>query len=186
MQNKSLDIYSSIEWLSAGKILAHPTEGIWGLGCDALNKDSFSKIYNLKKRSQNKSFILLIPSIFSFKKYLKNLSEEDLDFLDKIWPGHTTVLVEYNKNLPSHLCNDSGKIGLRVSNHLPIKQLMEGFKGFMISTSANISGQENLQNSKQIIDTFDDIDLAYYDAPLGSNNKPSKIIDLDTKKVIRK
>ena len=81
-------------------------------------------------------FILLIPSIFSFKKYLKNLSEEDLDFLDKIWPGHTTVLVEYNKNLPSHLCNDSGKIGLRVSNHLPIKKLMEGFKGFMISTSA--------------------------------------------------
>ena len=185
MQNKSLDIYSSIEWLSAGKILAHPTEGIWGLGCDALNKDSFSKIYNLKKRSQNKSFILLIPSIFSFKKYLKNLSEEDLDFLDKIWPGHTTVLVEYNKNLPSHLCNDSGKIGLRVSNHLPIKQLMEGFKGAMISTSANISGQENLQNSKQIIDTFDDIDLAYYDALSGDKIKPSAIIDLESRKVIR-
>ena len=185
MQKKSLDIYSSIEWLSAGKILAHPTEGIWGLGCDALNKSSFSKIYDLKKRPQNKSFILLIPSILSIKKYLIALSKEDLNFLNKIWPGHTTVLVKYNKNLPSHLCNDNGKIAIRVSNHLPIKQLLNGFNGFMISTSANISGQKNLQNPNQIIDTFDDIDLAYYDALSGEKTKPSSIIDLESRKVIR-
>ncbi|MNL86474.1 Threonylcarbamoyl-AMP synthase [compost metagenome] len=55
----------------------------------------------------------------------------------------------------------------------------------MISTSANISGQENLQNSKQIIDTFDDIDLAYYDALSGDKIKPSAIIDLESRKVIR-
>jgi len=185
LQTKSLDIASSIEWLSCGKILAHPTEGVWGLGCNALNKNSFTKIYNLKKRTQNKSFILLIPSIDSFKKYLKTLSIEDTVFLKKIWPGHTTILIEYNENLPSHLHNDSGKIALRVSNHLPTKQLIEGFDGFMISTSANISGQKNLLNPKQIMDTFDDTDLAYYDALLGNNKKPSTIIDLESKKVIR-
>jgi len=113
------------------------------------------------------------------------LSKEDLNFLNKIWPGHTTVLVKYNKNLPSHLCNDNGKIAIRVSNHLPIKQLLKGFNGFMISTSANISGQKNLQNPNQIIDTFDDIDLAYYDALSGEKTKPSSIIDLESRKVIR-
>jgi L-threonylcarbamoyladenylate synthase len=56
----------------------------------------------------------------------------------------------------------------------------------MVSTSANISGEPYINNLDKILDTFGDIDLAYYDAPLGSNNKPSKIIDLDTKKVIRK
>ena len=186
MQKKSLDIYSSIEWLSAGKILAHPTEGIWGLGCDALNKSSFSKIYDLKKRPQNKSFILLIPSILSIKKYLKALSKEDLNFLNKIWPGHTTVLVKYNKNLPSHLCNDSGKIAIRVSNHLPLERLFKGFNGLMISTSANISGEEAINDPIEIINTFDDIDVAYYNESLGTNKKPSTIIDLASRKIIRK
>jgi tRNA A37 threonylcarbamoyladenosine synthetase subunit TsaC/SUA5/YrdC len=55
----------------------------------------------------------------------------------------------------------------------------------MISTSANISGQKNLQNPNQIIDTFDDIDLAYYDALSGEKTKPSSIIDLESRKVIR-
>ena len=76
MQKKSLDIYSSIEWLSAGKILAHPTEGIWGLGCDALNKSSFSKIYDLKKRPQwymeksYSNFWTPIKMIYSISIYL--------------------------------------------------------------------------------------------------------------------
>ena len=38
------------EWLKDGKILIHPTEGIWGIGCDALNKDSIARVYELKQR----------------------------------------------------------------------------------------------------------------------------------------
>jgi len=49
LQVKSLDVLSSAEWLAEGKILIHPTEGIWGIGCDALNKSSFQKVYDLKK-----------------------------------------------------------------------------------------------------------------------------------------
>ena len=186
MHKKSLDISSSVEWLNNGKILAHPTEGIWGLGCNALDKNSFNKLYDLKKRNHNKSFILLVQSVESIKKYLNEISKEDTDYLDKVWPGPTTILISYNDNLPIHLHNNTGKLAIRVSNHLPLKQLIEGFNGFMVSTSANISGEPYINNPDKILDSFGDIDLAYYDAPLGSNNKPSKIIDLDTKKVIRK
>jgi len=185
LHKKSLDISSSIEWLNNGKILVHPTEGIWGLGCNAFDKNSFNKLYDLKKRSHNKSFILLVPSIEGIKKYLNKISKEDIDYLDKVWPGPTTILISYNDNLPIHLHNNTGKLAIRVSNHLPIKALLESFNGFMVSTSANISGEPYINNLDKILDTFGDIDLAYYDAPLGSNIKPSKIIDLDTKKVIR-
>ena len=127
-----------------------------------------------------------MQSVESIKKYLNKISKEDTDYLDKVWPGPTTILISYNDNLPIHLHNNTGKLAIRVSNHLPLKQLIEGFNGFMVSTSANISGEPNINNPDKILDTFGDIDLAYYDAPLGSNNKPSKIIDLGTKKVIRK
>jgi len=50
-------------WLKEGKILIHPTEGVWGLGCDASNSSACKKISYLKKRSDDKNFILLAPSI---------------------------------------------------------------------------------------------------------------------------
>ena len=77
--------------MAEGKILIHPTEGIWGIGCDALNIESFLRIYNLKKRPKNKSFILLIDSIDTISKYINKLSVEELNFIDTVWPGPTTL-----------------------------------------------------------------------------------------------
>ena len=48
----TLNLDQSIEWISSGKILAHPTEGVWGLGCDALNKEAYLNLFKLKKRNE--------------------------------------------------------------------------------------------------------------------------------------
>ena len=79
----------------------------------------------------------------------------------------------------------SGKIAIRVSNHLPIKHLLEVYKGFMVSTSANLSGQSNINCPNKILETFADDDIAYYDESLGYQSKPSQIIDLETGIIIR-
>jgi len=50
LKNNALNINSSVEWLNAGKILAHPTESIWGLGCDALNEEAVKLIFKIKKK----------------------------------------------------------------------------------------------------------------------------------------
>ena len=61
----------------------------------------------------------------------------------------------------------------------------EAFNGIMVSTSANISGQDNLNNIDEIMNVFNESDVAYFDDKLGDNNKPSRIIDLHTRAVIR-
>lgn len=185
MHKKSLNLVSSVNHLAEGKILIHPTEGIWGIGCDALNKESFLRVYDLKKRPQNKSFILLIDSLDTISKYINQLSVEELNFIETVWPGPTTLLIDYNDKLPKHLQNASGKIALRVSNHYSINALLTNFKGIMVSTSANISGQDNLNNIDEIMGVFNEPDVAYFDDKLGDNNKPSKIIDLHTRAIIR-
>ena len=139
MNKFSLNLDSSVEWLKAGKILIHPTESIWGIGCDAFNSDAVEQVFRLKKRYLSKSFILLAESLKSIEKYIKVIGKEEQQFLSKYWPGAYTFLIKYNDKLPKHLMNENGKIAIRVSNHLPIKALMKGFPGFMISTSANIS-----------------------------------------------
>ena len=186
MNKKSLDIHSAIEWLKSGKILAHPTESIWGLGCDAFNKEAVQKIFQLKKRNPSKNFILLCNSQEFLYKYLINLSAEDKNFLSKNWPGPVTFLLKYNENLPEHLHTKNGKIAVRVSNHLPIKNLFEGYKNFMVSTSANFSGKKNINCPNEILKIFNNDNLAYYDELTGLQNKPSQIIDLETNEIIRK
>ena len=185
MKTNSLNIDSSVEWLNAGKILIHPTESIWGLGCDAMNEKAVNLIFKIKKRDKKKSFILLIDSLISFEKYLQDIDDKDRFYLDEHWPGPYTFLVKYNDNLPAHLKNETGKIALRVSNHLPIKHLLKSYSSFIVSTSANISGEENMHDPDEIINFFEYDELAYYDELLGNNKRPSKIIDLESRSIIR-
>jgi len=185
LQVKSIDVLSSAEWLAEGKILIHPTEGVWGIGCDALNKSSFQKVYDLKKRPRNKSFILLIKSFESIRNYLVKLDTNDLKYIEDVWPGHTTLLIKYNEKLPEHLKNESGKVALRVSNHYPINTLFKAFNGILVSTSANLSGEPNIENIDDILSTFAHKDVAHYDDKLGNNKKPSRIIDLESRTIIR-
>ena len=185
MNKISLNLDSSIEWLNSGKTLIHPTESIWGIGCDAFNKDAVENIFKLKKRHKNKSFILLVESLDAIEKYLQKINIDDQNYLMKYWPGAYTFLIKYNNKLPIHLHNESGKIAIRVSNHLPINTLIKAFSGFMVSTSANISGEKNINNPIDIINFFECEELAYYDESLGKNTSPSKIIDLETKAIIR-
>ena len=185
MNNKALDLNQSINWLKAGKVLVHPTESIWGLGCDALNESAINLIFKLKKRPLNKSLIVLAESYFSIKKFVTSLNPDQEKLLNEKWPGPYTFLFTYNKNLPGHLMNETGKIAIRVSNHLPLKYLLKAYKGFMVSTSANFSGQSNINCPNKILETFANDDIAYYDELLGDQSKPSKIIDLETGIIIR-
>jgi len=142
-------------------------------------------IFKIKKRDKIKNFILLVKSLESFEKYLEEINMEDKIFLNKHWPGPYTFLIKYNEKLPTHLKNTSGKIAIRVSNHLPIKLLFESFSGFMVSTSANISGEENINNPNHIMNYFEYEEMAYYDEILGDNKSPSTIIDLESRAIIR-
>ena len=185
MNKRRLDLFASAQWVKSGKILAHPTESIWGLGCDAFKEKSVNKIFDLKKRDNKKNFILLADSIDSVEKELCDLSQSEKKYLQNYWPGPFTFLINYREDIPRHLKNETKKIAIRVSNHLPLKLLFKKFSGFMISTSANISGQKNINDPQDILNIFEYDELAYYDETLGKNESPSQIIDLETKRIIR-
>ena len=172
-------------WLKEGKILIHPTEGVWGLGCDASNIKACEKIALLKQRSKSKNFILLAPSISFAIDCSEKIESSQIEFLESIWPGHVTVILQANSSISPSIKEENSTIGIRVSNHLPIKNLFKGFDRPIISTSANISGQEIINNPQEVINFFECDEVAYYDEMLGENNSPSQIIDLDSKDIIR-
>tara|TARA_B100001175_G_C19300846_1_gene538160 strand:+ start:19 stop:576 length:558 start_codon:yes stop_codon:yes gene_type:complete len=172
-------------WLKEGKILIHPTEGVWGLGCDALNINACKKISFLKQRSQSKNFILLAPSISFAIGCSEKIESSEIEFLESIWPGHVTVILQANRSISLAIKSIDNSIGIRVSNHLPIVNLLNLFNGLMVSTSANISKLPTPDLLAEVKEIFNDPDVAVYAHHNGDALKPSSIIDLKTMEYIR-
>ena len=172
-------------WLKEGKILIHPTEGVWGLGCDASNISACKKISLLKKRSDNKNFILLAPSISFALECSAELDASQIEFLESVWPGHVTVIVQANDSLSLSIKSIDNSIAIRVSSHLPVINLLNIFNDLMVSTSANISNFPTPNSLDEVKKIFDDSDVAVYAHDNGDALKPSSIIDLKTMEYIR-
>ena len=183
--NKFNSPSEAVNWLKQGKILIHPTEGVWGIGCDAFNATAVNKINALKQREASKSLIVLAPTIHDSLKYFQPLSEMQTNFLETIWPGHTTVIYKSNSSAPFHIKALDNNIAVRVSDHKPIKELLVKFKSLMVSTSANISNQPTPITAAEALEIFTEPDIALYDFENGSANKPSAIIDLKTMGYLR-
>ena len=66
---RSLNAEQSAKWMEKGNILLHPTEGVWGLGCDPFNLKSIERVFELKGREREKKFILLFRDLDSVNLY---------------------------------------------------------------------------------------------------------------------
>ena len=92
-----LNAEDSAKWLAENKILLHPTEGVWGIGCNAKSSIAIDRIFDLKKRDKSKKFILLSPSIDSVKEFCLVL-KEDVKIL-----GFLRLLLKLSRTLSQNL-----------------------------------------------------------------------------------
>ena len=173
------------EWVISGKILLHPTEGVWGLGCLYDSKKAINRISELKQRSEAKNYILLMPNLAWVQKLGSNLGPIDLEDLKTFWPGHCTILFEPSIECPRHLISALDRVAMRVSAHKPIKDLLNVIQKPIVSTSANISGEVHMDDMDFNKKLFNFDDVAIYNKPLGGEDKPSKIIDFLSREIVR-
>src|ERR1035437_9758372 len=99
MKNFNTDITTSINVLHNGGIILYPTDTIWGIGCDVTNANAIKKIYQLKKREEKKSMIILLAHESEIKNYISNPSKKIIDFIS-IQKKPTTAIFERAINLP--------------------------------------------------------------------------------------
>ncbi|HUS01770.1 MAG TPA: L-threonylcarbamoyladenylate synthase [Chitinophagaceae bacterium] len=144
------DIKKGIETLEAGGTILYPTDTIWGIGCDALNEAAVKKIYDLKKRPDQKSMIILVAGDKDISNYVEYPDERIFEYLKKSGKP-TTVIYENAKNLAHNLISSDGTIAIRIVKDEFCRQLITEFKKPIVSTSANISGEAFPAN-------FNDID----------------------------
>ena len=173
-----------IEAYEDGRIIAFPTDTVYGLGCNPLNKDSISRIYDIKRRSGKKRFPILgfskkdLEKIVEFNSKAEKISE-------KFWPGQVTLLLPIRKEITEKIEND-GKLAVRVPNNECVLSILKQCK-LIIGTSANISGEESILDPNECKMRLPEIDILVDGGEIKSYGE-STIIDFvdDEIKIIRK
>ena len=145
--NRSLA--TALQTLRDGGLILYPTDTIWGIGCDATNESAIRKVYQLKKRDDSKSLIILIADEKDILKYTAQPHPSVFDFLSQS-DRPTTVIYEAAIGLPGNLVNEDGSIAIRIVKEPFCKTLIRRLRRPLVSTSANVSGEPAPANFQEI------------------------------------
>ena len=170
------------EVLKGGSIIIYPTEGVYGIGCDALNQHSVNKVITIKGRNASKSFIIICSDIIQLntiidQDYMNNKELLAKDFITWVVPAH--------KKCPPWLTMEN-TVAVRLTNHPVINDLCKELNGPIISTSANYSNHSYINDIKKIEVLFDKKVDYIVEGKLGGELKSSMIKNIVTKEILRK
>jgi L-threonylcarbamoyladenylate synthase len=139
------DIKNCLKTLKNGGLILYPTDTIWGIGCDATNEEAVKKIFALKKRTDTKSFIVLMADEKDISKYVAHPHQQIFDYLQTA-KKPTTVIYNNATGLANNVINADGTVAIRIVKEIFCQDLIKEFGKPVISTSANISGKPSPEN----------------------------------------
>ncbi len=165
-----LTLEKIIQEIKQGKIFIYPTDTIYGIGCDATNKQSVNKIKSIKSRDKDKPLSVIAPSIDWIKKncITKNTN------LDKYFPGpYTLILKKKNPKFLQHVSN-TDSLGIRIPDNFFTRIIQDSNLPF-ITTSVNLQGEPFLTNIKDLKPEIKNkVDIIINQGPL--TGEPSTLI----------
>ncbi len=134
------EVKKALAVLKNGGVILYPTDTIWGLGCDATNAAAVKRVYEIKKRAESKSMILLVDMESRISTYVKEIPEQAwalIEFTEK----PLTIVYDGARNLPPEIIAEDGSIAIRVTKDDFCKNLIGVLRKPLVSTSANVSGE---------------------------------------------
>lgn len=177
-----------IEYFKQGKVVAFPTDTIYGLGCLATDKEAIKKIYKIKKRSRQKPLLILASSFRMVRKYCF-LSRAQEKFLKNKCSGSVSVILRSRNLLPKELTGGKDSIAVRLPKNIFLIKIIRRIGAPIVSTSLNISGSKNIVELGNLENYFraHKPDLIVDAGAL--RGKPSKLVDIrdiNNIKILRK
>lgn len=189
MNNREI-IDEAVKVLREGGVILYPTDTVWGIGCDATNEKAVAKVFEIKRRSEAKSLVLLACDLDMVAKYIKEIPSIAIDLVE-VNDAPMTIIYPGAQYLAPNAVAEDGSVGIRI----PLvpeeeagslrgadftRELVRRLRKPLVSTSANISGEPTPANFSEI---SEEIKAAMdYVVPRnvdnGSTGRPSQIIKL--------
>ena len=180
-------IVQAAEVVNSGGVIAYPTEGVFGLGCNPDNTLAVEKVLHLKNRSIDKGLILLAGDFSQVQKYIDEtaITAEQMTTILSRWPNAITQVLPVKKSVPKLLRGVFNSIAVRVTAHPDVIALCDRTGGAIVSTSANLSGNPSALTWQQVLAQFpNELDGIIKSETLGATTS-STIIDGLTGQILR-
>ena len=143
MATPILSLTEIITALHTGGVIAYPTEGVWGLGCDPHNEAAVLRLLAIKQRELDKGLILIASQLEQLRPFL-DIAALPADRLAEVlasWPGPHTWIMPAARATPRWITGAHDSVAVRISAHPQVVELCNAFGGALVSTSANRAGQ---------------------------------------------
>jgi L-threonylcarbamoyladenylate synthase len=173
--------------LARGRVIAVPTDTVYGLAADPFNLSAIAAIYRAKGRPESRGLPILVNSIEQAMLLSRDVPVNFLRLAQKYWPGELTLVVDAAHRLPLKVTANTGRVALRWPRSAVISGLIEEFGAPITGTSANISGHPSCTSGALVQEQLGARLPLILDAGELGSNLASTIVVLrdDTWKVVR-
>ncbi|MBD5481393.1 MAG: threonylcarbamoyl-AMP synthase [Lachnospiraceae bacterium] len=164
--------------IRAGGLVAFPTETVYGLGGDALNKESSRKIYEAKGRPSDNPLIVHICRFSDMEKIVERIPQAARDLAEAFWPGPLTMILPKSDVVPYETTGGLDTVAVRFPSHPAARMFIEAAGGYVAAPSANRSGRPSPTTANYVAEDMDGrIDMIIDGGKVGIGLE-STIVDL--------
>lgn len=151
-------INEAVTVLKAGGVILYPTDTLWGIGCDATNEKAVAKVFEIKRRSEAKSLILLASDLDMVAKHIKEVPSIAIDLVE-VNDAPMTIIYPGAQYLAPNVVAEDGSVGIRIpfvdeeggpQGAVFCRELAKRLRRPIVSTSANISGEPSPESFNEI------------------------------------
>lgn len=142
-----------VDSLRDGRVIAYPTDTTYGIGCSIFCKKSIERIYLMKQRDRRKPFSVICSSLSEISEYAK-VSNSAFKIIKRFLPGPYTFVFEATREVPDLLLTRQKTVGIRIPDNRICCDLVTALGNPIITTSANLSGEEPEGDPRTIAETF--------------------------------
>ena len=173
-----------VDALEAGEVIAYPTDTVYGLGCDPMNKKAVDRLYQIKGIDRSQMLAFVCQDIGDVARYAV-MHDRIYRTLKEFLPGPYCFILEATREVPRLLQSSRKTVGIRIPNHPVALALGKELGRPIISSTAARHGEVPSPDARELEDQFPGLSLVIDAGPCGT--EPTTVVDLtgDRPKVLR-
>lgn len=172
------NLNEAAKMITAGELVAVPTETVYGLACSGLDAQAVEQVYEVKGRPEVKPLALMLHKGAAVTKYCSAMPKQARVLMDKFWPGPLTIVLN-SKDIVPDIVRAGGKtVALRCPDHPLTQALLKKAKLPFAAPSANPSGEKSPVTAQEVLGYFDGKISAVVDGGECGLGTESTIIDM--------
>ncbi len=168
-------VNNAVDVLKGGGVVVYPTDTVYGIGCDLLNKKAVERIYQYKKMPRQKPLSIICADLTQVSEYAQ-LSNSAFNLMKRLLPGPYTFILKATRLVPKVMVTRQQTVGIRVPDNDICLGLVRGLGNPLVNTSATVVATEEVVSDPETIQSeFHQVDLMLTDGWLES--EPSTVVD---------